>query len=99
MEDNTNQPSAAPAPQGGRGPMIGAAIILGLIVVGGVYFYGLQLQQKQAPEELPLILGNEPVPVPAADDVSAIEADVNAADMQDLETQIEADLDALDKAL
>ena len=79
--------------------MIGAAIILGLIVVGGVYFYGLQLQQKQAPEELPLILGNEPAPVPAADDVSAIEADVNAADMQDLETQIEADLDALDKAL
>ena len=83
--------------------MIGAAIILGLIIVGGVYFYGLQLQQKNQPEELPLILGNEPDPIPetmpARDDVSSIESDVEAADMAQLEAQIETDLNALESEL
>lgn len=100
MDDNstsTQNPAPAPQPQGGMGPMIGAAIILGLIIVGGVYFYGLQLQERQAEEQLPLILGNEPAPV--LDDTTSLEADVNAADMNELEREIEADLDALEGAL
>ncbi len=94
----TPQPEAA-QPHGGMGPMIGIAIILGLMIVGGVYFYGMQLQQQALQEELPLILGDEPEPAPTpTDDVSAIEADIGA-DMNALEAEIEADLDALEGAL
>ncbi len=100
---NPPQDLATARQAGGLGPMIGVAIILGLIIVGGVYFYGLQLQQENQREELPLILGNEPDPVPEtmpnSDEVSSIESDVDAADMAQLEAQIEADLKAMEGEL
>ncbi len=98
-EQNTTQKTpleTTPTPAGGLGPMIGVAIILGIIVVGGVYFYGSQLQ-KQQQEELPLILGNEPPPPPPVAPPSA--SDVTDAEVDALESQLEADLNALEGAL
>jgi hypothetical protein len=79
--------------------MIGAAIILGLILVGGVYFYGLQLQKQQEEEQLPLILGNEPAPAPAPTGNTPTAPDMSDAEVGQLEADIEADLNALENAL
>jgi uncharacterized protein HemX len=97
-EQNTSQESVPEVPAaGGLGPMIGVAIILGIIVVGGVYFYGTQLQKQQ--EELPLILGNEPTPPAPPMPPSQVVSDVTDAEVQQLESQLEADLNALEGAL
>lgn len=81
------------------GSIVGAIIVIIVLILGGLYFWGSQLEQQQtAQEELPFILGDEQYvdeglpPTSASDEVSDIEADVAATDLDKLDTALDADL-------
>ena len=45
-----------PAHKSGAGPLVGVIIIVGLLIVGALYFWGAHLNAQQNPEnQLPLI--------------------------------------------
>lgn len=91
------------------GPIAGAVIVILLLIAGGLYFWGAQLNKQD--EALPFIPSNDALPqentsvtgdtsagLPAqseSDDVSAIEADVNAMDMTQFESQNSAEMNNL----
>ena len=88
----------------GMGPLIGTGIILILIILGGLYIWHSYLQSSSANREitLPLILGDDSAGLPptsSSDSVNDIEADINATDLDTLEAQIDADLQAIDSTL
>ena len=87
------------------GPVAGAVIVILLLVAGGLYFWGAQLN-KQA-EVLPFIPSNDTAQqeevatsdlsagLPSqssSDDVSSIEADANAMNMDQMNAQNSAEL-------
>lgn len=87
------------------GPMAGAVIVILLLIAGGLYFWGAQLNRED--DALPFIPSNDAMQqedtmmsdtsagLPAqssSDDVSAIEADANAMDMTQLESQNSAEM-------
>ncbi len=106
--DTTQQEvhTVAPEAKGGIGPIVGAVIIIALLIFGGLYFWGMQIEKEQTPETLPMILGDEqqvqaaPVQDNAAlstsDEPAAIEKDADDAYMQQLEASIDADLKAIE---
>lgn len=107
MEPQTNNPVAptqsAPA-QHGVGPLVGTLIVLAVLVLGGVYF--LTSTPKMQYEPPPVILGDPAAPQPMmvaptsdSDAVTDISADVSATDLNDLEAQINADLEAVETNL
>ena len=88
------------------GSVVGIIIVIAVIVLGGLYFWGAQLEQEQAmmQEELPFILGDEGnesegfPPTSSSDEVLDIEADANATDLEAFDAAIDADLANLDAA-
>ena len=104
-------PSGEPQHRKPVGPIAGAVIIIILLVVGGLYFYGAKLNSQLAPEA-PYIPddgymmpeGTMPVgelqsdtsaglpPQSSSDDVSSIEADFNAMNMQQMEAENNAEM-------
>ncbi|MDO8514513.1 MAG: hypothetical protein Q7S50_03155 [bacterium] len=48
-----------PAHKSSTGPIVGTIIIVVLLVVGALYFWGAQLNQRDAEDQLPLIPGND----------------------------------------
>jgi uncharacterized protein HemX len=103
--NNTNLQDNAPQ-QPGMGALVGTLIVLAVLVLGGVYFYlNKQMAEPQTP---PVILGDttptppleQSSPAPSSsDDVNAIEADVSATDLDQLEAQIDADLKTIESNL
>lgn len=96
------------------GPIAGAAIVIVLLIAGGLYFYGAKLNSQI--EEMPYIPnddymmpeGTMPVsgelqsdtsaglpPQSSSDDISSIEADFNAMNMNQMEAQNEAELNSI----
>jgi hypothetical protein len=87
------------------GPVAGAIIIILLLVAGGLYFWGAQLNKQQ---DLPPYIPSDDTsmqdgtvtsdtsaglpPQSSSDDVSSIEADANAMDMNQLNSQNDAEL-------
>ena len=91
----------APTPEHhAMGPLIGTLIILILIGLGGFYFY--QMSGGGA-DQLPLILSDddrEGLPTPSSsDEVANIESDVSMTDLDTLDAQIEADMQAAESAM
>lgn len=108
MEPNTiNQAPQENASQNpGMGALVGTLIVLAVLVLGGVYFFlNKQMVEPQTP---PVILGdatptlpatqNDPVPS-SSDAVNAIDADIDATDLNQLDAQIDADLKAVEANL
>lgn len=98
-------PTQTPEPtKSSVGPLAGAVIVILLLVAGGLYFWGAQLNKQE--EVLPFIPSDDTVQeqnttsdtsagLPAqssSDDVSAIEADANAMNMNQFESQNSAEL-------
>jgi len=97
-----------PAPRSSIGPVAGAVIVILLLAAGGLYFWGAKLNQQAA--ETPYIPGDENVmpssadsdtssglpPQSSSDDVSSIEADFNAMNINQMDAQTQADLSNLD---
>lgn len=91
------------------GPVAGAVIVILLLVAGGLYFWGAQLNKEQ--QEVPFIPSNETSqdananltsdtgaglpPQNSSDEISSIEADANAMDMSQLEAQNNAELNSI----
>lgn len=88
----------APKQGGGMGPMIGVAIVILILIVGGLYFWGAQLNEEAnelddvAPLEIETSTGD-------STDPSEIEEDLNDFDVDAFEAQLDADLDALEAEL
>ncbi len=109
--DPSNQsPTSFGAPSADRkpvGPIAGAVIVILLLIAGGLYFWGAAINAENPNNTPPLILGND---VPASDEsaglpeqsssdeTSAIEADLNAMNMDQFETQTEGSVSAFDEA-
>ncbi len=86
----------------GMGPVIGAVIIILILVLGALYFWGVKAQKDA--EVLPFIpqemtgetsvQGNQDLST--ADDISSLQKDTDDAYMAQLEADIEADLRAIE---
>lgn len=98
-------PTQTPEPtKSSVGPLAGAVIVILLLVAGGLYFWGAQLNKQE--EVLPFIPSNDSAEdtsvnsdmsagLPqqsSSDDVSSIEADANAMNIDQLNSQNSAEL-------
>jgi uncharacterized protein HemX len=75
----------------GVGPIIGVVIIVIVLIIGGLYFWGAQLVEKEAPEES--------VPSNDADqslqnNTGSIESDFEDFNMAAFEANLESDMQA-----
>lgn len=52
-----------PAQKTAIGPIVGVIIIVALLIIGALYFWGAHLDATNPENNLPLILGNDSVPV------------------------------------
>lgn len=111
--DPSNQsPTSFGSPVADRkpvGPIAGAIIVILLLAAGGLYFWGAAINAKNGADANtpPLILGND-VPSSAeeaglpeqssSDELSSIEADLNAMDMTQFEAQAEGSVSSFDEA-
>ncbi|TSC86950.1 MAG: hypothetical protein G01um10148_55 [Parcubacteria group bacterium Gr01-1014_8] len=98
-------PGQAPLPQREKssiGPLIGTLIIVLIIAAGGLYFWGAKLNSMNSNNLPPLILGDDSAGLPptsSSDSVAAIEMDVSATDMDTLEREVGADMQAIDSSM
>ncbi len=101
MEPETNaQPTISSGSGHAIGPLVGALIVLAVLVLGGVYFLSNKTANvvRNAP---PVILGDTDVhaglpPTTSSDTISDISADVEATDLNELDSQINADLQTVE---
>jgi len=98
--------SPEPQHKSSIGPIAGAIIVILLLIAGGLYFWGAQLnKQEDVPSFIPsqedmvqqeaTLTGDADAGFPAqssSDDVSSIEADANAMNMNQFESQNSAEL-------
>lgn len=97
----------SPEPQKSSvGPVAGAIIVILLLVAGGLYFWGAQLNKQEdilpfipsdetAPDENATMTNDTSAGLPpqsSSDDVSSIEADANAMNMSQFESQNSAEM-------
>ena len=99
------------APKSSVGPIAGAIIIILLLVAGGLYFWGAKLNENidanvpyipsddtSLQDDSATVTSDTSAGLPpqnSSDDVSSIEADANAMDMGQLNSQNEAELDSI----
>jgi len=100
----TSPVSPPPSPKpSSAGPVIGTIIVISLLALGALYFWGARL--NGVPEELPLIPGDDASAESwapqqsSSDEAAAIEADLNATNMTEFEQQMDADLNATESSL
>lgn len=91
MPEEVPQEMAPEPKSGGMGPLIGVVIVVVLIALGGLYFWGGQLNKEEAVEEAPAAEIAAPSDEPAAIDTSLDEFDTDA-----FESDLDADLKALE---
>jgi hypothetical protein len=103
-------PENEPAKPGGIGPLIGIIIIVVLIAIGGFYYWGLKLTEKQTPDnfvsEEVLLEGTDSDAVVDAlldqntsDSIETIEEDLNDTDLNGLDAELSDIERELDSAL
>jgi len=91
-----NTLSEDPAPQkGGIGPLVGIIIIVAVLIIGGLYFWGAKLAKDEQHNMTAEEIANQEDPQMEAltqqsssDDLSAIEADVSATDLDNLDKEL-----------
>jgi hypothetical protein len=108
IASGSQMPPMSPEPQhkSSIGPVAGAIIVILLLIAGGLYFWGAQLnKQEDVPSFIPsqeemaqeesTLQSESAAGLPAqssSDDVSSIEADANAMNMNEFESQNSAEL-------
>ncbi len=87
MDDQNNVNTGESTPRGGSaGPVIGIIVILVIIILGGLYFWG----QREGNDE---VLNEELDAINLqsdSDEVDTIEADLNATDIENLDSEMNA---------
>jgi len=90
MGANPEPNMVAPNEEGSAGPVIGTIIILAVIVLGGLYFWGQRADSKpamteeQVQEQVNMIQEQS-----TSDAPTDIEADLNATDIDSLDSELE----------
>lgn len=92
-EQNMNQQSGGQ--EGSAGPVIGTIIILAVIVLGGLYFWGQRSDDGMMDDTAPTEEMTEGEVESAntqsdSDDVDSIDADLDATDVDDLDAEVNA---------
>ena len=83
------EPNIAPQGDGSVGPVIGTIIILAVIVLGGLYFWG-QRSQERAMTEVELETTLEEIENQNSSDSPAdIEADLRATEIENIDAELE----------
>lgn len=89
-ENNTNSGAET---NGSAGPVIGLVVILAIIILGGLYFWGQRTDDGEALTD-ETTLTDEAVEAinlqSAADDTASIEADLDATDIESTDSEINA---------
>jgi hypothetical protein len=83
MEETTNP--AVQAKGSSAGPIIAGIVILAVIIFGALYFMGERQELESLETELNSINTQS-----SSDEAAAIEADLNATDVDDLDAEINA---------
>jgi uncharacterized protein YdgA (DUF945 family) len=76
--------------KGGMGSMIGTIIIIAIIILGGLYFWGKRIQDSKINQELTSENADELaniMSITREDDLNTIEADLNSTNLN-LDTEI-----------
>lgn len=89
--------SAMPQTPGAKpvGPIIGVIIIVLVLTLGGLYFYGDQLNRKNSamtPEEIQNTPDDSTMKLQeqsGSDETASIEADLNATDLENLDKELQ----------
>ncbi len=90
---------------GSLGPIVGVVVIIALLMFGGLYFWGAQLnndnddQVPYIPEESAAPPINDNSDLSSSDGVAAIDSDIAATDMAELEASLDADLKSIESDL
>lgn len=84
------------------GPVIGAIIVIVILALGALYFWGAQLNQK--PDALPFIPDDNTgeswlPPTSHSDETAAIQSDLDATNMAEFEAQMRSDMEAIETSL
>lgn len=97
MEPQNNQQPQSPAtPQAesGTGPLIGVIIVIIVIIIGGLYFWGQQIEKRVSVESDTEIAGeNDPASQnlqtqDSSTEINSIESDLNNTDLDGLDKEI-----------
>ncbi len=105
QQDNVVTPTSEEVPntlqdnspeQGSTGPIVGVAIIVILLIAGGIYFWNTttknsteQLQVIQSNEEADTIV-NQLETQATSDEISSIEEDLGLTDFENLDSELDA---------
>ncbi len=88
------------------GSVVGAIIVIIVLIAGGLYLWGMQLEDQQvASDQLPFILGDEEYvdeglpPASNSDAVADIEADVGSTNLDQFDAALDSDMKNLDTEL
>jgi len=83
MEGEQNNVNVGVGEGGGlSGPVIGAIVILAIIILGGLYFWSQRAGNDTVIDEINTQSGS--------DETSAIEADLDATDIENLDAELNA---------
>lgn len=73
------------------GPIIGIIILIAVVILGGLYFWGQRVNNQIAPTETNIDPTTEAIKAQStADDTSSIEADLNFTDVDNLDAELNA---------
>lgn len=96
QEQVPQTPEPEPSKGGGMGALIGIVIIVLLLILGGLYFWGAQLD-KQLTDESELFMDDANSDISNdSDEPEAIEEDLNEFNSAEFDAQLEADLKSLE---
>jgi len=91
VNQNEGVPTGDERGQKSAGPVIGIIIIVLVLVFGGLYFWGKRVTQEPTPEAIMNMpdsqletLGTQNT----SDEVTAIEEDLNATDLENLDAEL-----------
>lgn len=76
--------------EGSAGPVIGIIIILAVIVLGGLYFWGQRTNEANLEEDNLAAELDQIENQSSSDEVSSIEADLQATDIESLDAELNA---------
>ncbi len=95
-QQTSTSPFVSPPSDSGAGPIIGAIIVVAVLVLGGLYYWGAYLERRDQAAMTAEEILSEPDAVleqlgtqGTSDELDAIEADVDATDLENLTTELD----------
>lgn len=96
MPPTQNRAPIAPSESSAAGPVIGAIIIVAVLILGGFYYWGAYLEERDRAALTAEDIMNQPDVIleqlktqGTSDELGAIEADVDATDLENLTTELD----------